>query len=128
MEGGGPKIYGTQGSGSGPMIPQKELGGLIESFTKPMNVSYWNAVALCVQIDGVSAVHSHYYLLASDLYRLEGKHADFYRSVIHHFVTSPWGIRYSLTQSVDMISSRKKYHFLRVTCSWWSIETSSTVR
>ncbi len=30
-------------------------------------------------------------------------------------------------RSVDMISIRKKYHFLRVTSSWWSIETSSTV-
>jgi len=32
------------------------------------------------EIDGVSAVHSHFYLLASDLYRIEGKHSDFYRS------------------------------------------------
>jgi 26S proteasome regulatory subunit N9 len=32
------------------------------------------------EFDGVSPVHSHYYLLASDLYRIEGKHADFYRS------------------------------------------------
>lgn len=32
------------------------------------------------EIDGVSSVHSEFYLLSSDLYRIEGKHADFYRS------------------------------------------------
>jgi len=32
------------------------------------------------EIDGVSSVHSQFYLLSSDLYRIEGKHADFYRS------------------------------------------------
>jgi len=32
------------------------------------------------EIDGVSPVHSQFYLLSSDLYRIEGKHADFYRS------------------------------------------------
>jgi hypothetical protein len=43
------------------------------------------------QVDGVSAVHSHYYLLASDLYRLEGKHADFYRSA--KFLLEVWNRR-----------------------------------
>jgi len=35
---------------------------------------------LLSEIDGVSPVHSPYYLLASDLYRIQGKHKDFYRS------------------------------------------------
>jgi len=35
---------------------------------------------MLAEIDGVSPVHSHFYLLSSDLYRAEGKHADFYRS------------------------------------------------
>ena len=30
-------------------------------------------------IDGVSPVHSHFYLLSSDLYKIDGKHAEFYR-------------------------------------------------
>jgi len=36
--------------------------------------------ALLSEVDGVSPVHSHFYLLASDLYRIQGKHRDFYRS------------------------------------------------
>jgi len=35
---------------------------------------------LLSEIDGVSPVHSPFYLLASDLYRIQGKHKDFYRS------------------------------------------------
>ena len=30
--------------------------------------------------DGVSPVHSHFYLLASDLHKIQGKHALFYRA------------------------------------------------
>jgi len=36
------------------------------------------------EVDGVSPVHSHFYLLCSDLYRIEGKHADFYRSSLRY--------------------------------------------
>ena len=39
----------------------------------------WNLMKYFTQFDGVSPVHSHFYLLSSDLYRIEGKHADFYR-------------------------------------------------
>jgi len=35
---------------------------------------------LLSEVDGVSPVHSPFYLLASDLYRIQGKHKDFYRS------------------------------------------------
>jgi len=35
---------------------------------------------LLAEVDGVSPVHSHFYLLASDLYKIQGKHAEFYRS------------------------------------------------
>eukprot|EP00092_Neocalanus_flemingeri_P029663 GFUD01032209.1.p1 GENE.GFUD01032209.1~~GFUD01032209.1.p1 ORF type:complete len:378 (-),score=123.90 GFUD01032209.1:375-1508(-) len=35
---------------------------------------------LLSEVDGVSPVHSHFYLLSSDLYRIQGKHKDFYRS------------------------------------------------
>lgn len=32
------------------------------------------------EVDGVSPVHSSFYKLASDLYRIQGKHAEFYRA------------------------------------------------
>merc|ERR1712002_484928 len=35
-------------------------------------------------VDGVSPVHSHFYLLASDLYRVQGKHAQFYRASLRY--------------------------------------------
>lgn len=35
-------------------------------------------------VDGVSPVHSHYYLLASDLYKIQGRHAEFYRSSLRY--------------------------------------------
>lgn len=35
-------------------------------------------------VDGVSPVHSHFYLLASDLYRIQGKHAQFYRASLRY--------------------------------------------
>jgi len=35
---------------------------------------------MLTEYDGVSPVHSHFYLLSSDLYRMEGKHSEFYRS------------------------------------------------
>jgi 26S proteasome regulatory subunit N9 len=36
------------------------------------------------EYDGVSPVHSHFYLLSSDLYRIDGKHAEFYRSSLRY--------------------------------------------
>jgi len=35
---------------------------------------------LLSEVDGVSPVHSPFYLLCSDLYRIQGKHREFYRS------------------------------------------------
>merc|ERR1712215_3791 len=35
-------------------------------------------------VDGVSPVHAHFYLLASDLYKLQGKHAQFYRASLRY--------------------------------------------
>jgi len=35
---------------------------------------------LLSEVDGVSPVHSSFYLLSSDLYRIQGKHREFYRS------------------------------------------------
>jgi len=35
---------------------------------------------LLSEVDGVSPVHSPFYLLCSDLYRIQGKHKEFYRS------------------------------------------------
>lgn len=32
--------------------------------------------------DGITTVHGRYYLLASRLYRLQGKHADYYRTAL----------------------------------------------
>nr|CAG4634779.1 EOG090X05V9 [Alona affinis] len=34
--------------------------------------------------DGVTAVHGRYYLLCSDFYRIQGKHADFYRASLRY--------------------------------------------
>merc|ERR1712037_954834 len=34
--------------------------------------------------DGVSPVHSHFYLLASDLHKIQGKHALFYRASLRY--------------------------------------------
>jgi len=48
---------------------QKETKAIIEEVEE-----------LLSEVDGVSPVHSHFYLLASDLYRIQGKHAEFYRS------------------------------------------------
>lgn len=39
--------------------------------------------------DGVSPVHSHFYLLASDLYRIQGKHAQFYRASLRYLGCTP---------------------------------------
>jgi len=36
------------------------------------------------EIDGVSPVHSQFYLLCSDLYRIEGKHREFYASSLKY--------------------------------------------
>jgi len=35
-------------------------------------------------VDGVSPVHSHFYLLSSDLYKLQGKHREFYKSSLKY--------------------------------------------
>merc|ERR1719228_1660827 len=40
--------------------------------------------AMLDAVDGVSPVHSHFYLLASDLYRVQGKHAQFYRASLRY--------------------------------------------
>merc|ERR1712126_627193 len=36
------------------------------------------------EIDGVSPVHSQFYLLCSDLYRIEGKHREFYATSLKY--------------------------------------------
>lgn len=49
--------------------------------------------------DGVSPVHSHFYLLASDLHKIQGKHALFYRASLRSkpFYLSPnYLLRYIL--------------------------------
>jgi len=35
--------------------------------------------------DGVTTVHGRFYLLASRLYRLQGKHAEYYRTALRYF-------------------------------------------
>ncbi|GLH15131.1 26S proteasome non-ATPase regulatory subunit 13 [Gryllus bimaculatus] len=53
------------------------------------------AVALCKKIiedvekildeaDGITSVHGRYYLLASQYYRLQGRHADYYRTALRY--------------------------------------------
>jgi 26S proteasome regulatory subunit N9 len=32
--------------------------------------------------DGITSVHGRYYLLASQFYRLQGKHADYYHTAL----------------------------------------------
>jgi len=48
---------------------QKETKAIIDEIDDLLN-----------DVDGISPVHSHYYLLASDLYRKQGRHAEFYRA------------------------------------------------
>lgn len=48
---------------------QKETKDLIDEIEVLLN-----------DVDGISPVYSHFYLLASDLYRKQGRHAEFYRS------------------------------------------------
>lgn len=38
--------------------------------------------ALLKDVEGVGRVHAHYYLLATDLYKTEGDHANYYRSAL----------------------------------------------
>jgi len=52
---------------------RREVQDIIEEVEKMLN-----------EIDGVSLVHSHFYLLSSDLYRIDGKHAQFYRASLHY--------------------------------------------
>ena len=35
--------------------------------------------ALLEEVEGVGKVHGHYYLLATELYKTEGDHANYYR-------------------------------------------------
>jgi len=51
----------------------KETKAIIEEVEEELGVD-----------DGVSPVHSHFYLLASDLYRIQGRHADFYKSSLRY--------------------------------------------
>jgi len=44
---------------------------------------------LLSSVDGVSPVHSHFYRLASELYRIQGKHAEFYRSSLRFLGCTP---------------------------------------
>lgn len=37
------------------------------------------------ETDGVTPVHGRYYLLCSDFYRIQAKHADFYRASLRYF-------------------------------------------
>lgn len=52
---------------------QKETKAIIDEVEELLN-----------DVDGVSPVHSHYYLLASDLYKIQGRHAEFYRSSLRY--------------------------------------------
>lgn len=52
---------------------QKETKAIIDEVEELLN-----------DVDGVSPVHSHYYLLASDLYKIQGSHAEFYRSSLRY--------------------------------------------
>jgi len=52
---------------------QKETKAIIDEVEELLN-----------DVDGVSPVHSHFYLLASDLYRIQGRHAEFYRSSLRY--------------------------------------------
>jgi len=39
---------------------------------------------LLVEVEGVGKVHGHYYLLATELYKTEGDHANYYRSALRY--------------------------------------------
>jgi len=52
---------------------QKEVKDLIDEIEELLN-----------DVDGISPVYSHFYLLASDLYRKQGRHAEFYRSSLRY--------------------------------------------
>jgi len=41
--------------------------------------------AMLDNADGVTTVHGRFYLLASRLYRLQGKHAEYYRTALRYF-------------------------------------------
>ena len=36
--------------------------------------------------DGITTVHGRFYLLASRLYRLQGKHAEYYRTALRYYI------------------------------------------
>lgn len=40
------------------------------------------------ETDGVTPVHGRYYSLCSDFYRIQGKHADYYRASLRYISTS----------------------------------------
>jgi len=52
---------------------QKETKAIIDEAEELLN-----------DVDGISPVHSEFYLLASDLYKIQGKHAEFYRSSLRY--------------------------------------------
>lgn len=41
--------------------------------------------AMLDNADGITTVHGRFYLLASRLYRLQGKHAEYYRTALRYF-------------------------------------------
>jgi len=43
--------------------------------------------------DGITSVHGRYYLLASHFYRLQGKHADYYRTALRFVVTQVYFVK-----------------------------------
>lgn len=43
--------------------------------------------AILDNADGVTTVHGRFYLLASRLYRLQGKHAEYYRTALRYYYT-----------------------------------------
>jgi len=43
--------------------------------------------------DGITSVHGRYYLLASQFYRLQGKHADYYRTALRLVISPGWFVQ-----------------------------------
>ena len=44
-------------------------------------------------VEGVGRVHAHYYLLATELYKSEGDHANYYRCVRYNVKHTVWKLR-----------------------------------
>jgi len=85
---------------------RRETQDLIEEVDKTLS-----------EIDGVSPVHSHFYLLASDLYRIEGKHSDFYRSSLRflgctdYFLSKEEQSKYAFFLSLAALLGEGVYNF-----------------